>query len=249
MAKASARMITREISKSKKLADLSPDALNLFCFLIPHFDSHGKMNGDPYFIKGEVCPRIIRFTIPKIEKCLKEISNKTNVKWFDIDDLKYIHSVNFAEHQPGLRADRMGEDKLPSYMLDISGSSPGVVPPEVEIEVEIEVEVEEEGEEEGEVEPEEKITVDDIVQGWNGICGTKGFSKVERLSPDRRSKINSRLKIHKDVEFWQKVFNKIVRTPFLMGKNDRKWKVTFDWLFSNDENSIKIYEGNYEQER
>lgn len=239
MAKASARMITREISKSKKLAELSPDALNLFCFLIPHFDSHGKMNGDPYFIKGEVCPRIIRFTIPKIEKCLKEISTKTNVKWFDIDDLKYIHSVNFSEHQPGLRSDRMGEDRLPSYMPDISGSSPGVVQPEQEVEVE----------QEEEVEQEDKITVDEIVQGWNKVCGTKGFSKVERLSPERRSKINSRLKIHKDVEFWQAVFNKITRTPFLMGKNDRKWKVTFDWLFSNDENSIKIYEGNYEQER
>jgi len=95
----------------------------------------------------------------------------------------------------------------------------------------------------------EKITVGDIVDGWNEICATKGFPKVERLSPDRRSKINSRLKINKDVEFWNKVFNKIVQTPFLTGKNDRGWKVTFDWLFSNDENSIKIYEGNYEQER
>ncbi len=241
MAKANARMITIEISKSKKLADLSPDALNLFCFLIPHFDSHGKMNGDPYFIKGEVCPRIARFTITKIEKHLTEISTKTNVKWFDLDGLKYIHSLNFTEHQPGLRSDRMGKDSLPSYMQDNSGSSPGVVRPEEEVEVEQEVEEE--------VEKEEKITCDDIVQGWNTICGTKGFPQVAKLTPDRRSKINTRLRTHKEVEFWNKVFNKIVQTPFLMGKNDRNWRPTFDWLFKNDENATKIYEGNYEQER
>jgi hypothetical protein len=106
---------------------------------------------------------------------------------------------------------------------------------------------EEEEEEKEEKTKEERITCDDIIQGWNDICSTKGFPKVERLTPDRRSKINSRLKIHKDVEFWNKVFNKIVNTSFLTGKNDRGWKVTFDWLFSNDENSTKIYEGNYEK--
>ena len=110
-------------------------------------------------------------------------------------------------------------------------------------------EKEKEKEKEKTEEKEEKISCNDIVQGWNEICSKKGFPKVERLTPDRRSKINSRLKIHKDVEFWNKVFNKIIRTPFLMGKNDRKWRVTFDWLFANDENSTKIFEGNYEQDR
>lgn len=106
----------------------------------------------------------------------------------------------------------------------------------------------EEPEEETETK-EEKITCDDIVQGWNTICAVKGFPKVSKLTPDRKSKINTRLKTHTEVEFWNKVFNKIVQTPFLMGKNDRKWKPTFDWLMSNDENSTKIYEGNYDQER
>lgn len=109
-----------------------------------------------------------------------------------------------------------------------------------------------EGEGEGKGEgggKEDLITCDEIVQGWNTICAVKGFPKVSTLTPDRRSKVNTRLRTHKEVEFWNKVFNKIVQTPFLMGKNDMKWKPTFDWLFKNDENSIKIYEGNYEKER
>jgi hypothetical protein len=95
----------------------------------------------------------------------------------------------------------------------------------------------------------DQIFVDDIVQGWNEVCSKNGFPKVAKLTPDRRKKVNTRLKTHPEQEFWGKVFNAIVDTPFLAGKNEREWKVTFDWLFANDENSTKIYEGNYDKQR
>jgi hypothetical protein len=148
MSKASARLLSKQVSISKKLPRLSSDGLNLFLLMIPHFNSHGKMNGDPFFIKGEVVPRFDRFTVPKIKKCLKEISKHTNVKWFESEGLWYLQSISFKEHQPGLREDRMGEDTLPSYILDnkelqeYSGTNPESLPPEVEVEVEDEVEVE-----------------------------------------------------------------------------------------------------------
>lgn len=157
MARASARMITREVSVSKKLPLLSRDALILFFLLIPHQDSHGKMNGDPCFIKGEVCPRFPWFTPRKIEACLREISGKTNVKWFRKDGLWYIHALNFSEHQPGLRPDRAGRDVYPNWPgEDIDGAEevePGPGPVRTGDGVSPEpVRSEGEGEGEGEVE-------------------------------------------------------------------------------------------------
>lgn len=148
MAEASARLISKKASKSRKLPNLSPDALVLFFLLIPNLNSHGKMEGDPHYVKGKVVPRFKRMTPKKIAKYLAEISTHTNVKYFPVDGIYYIHSLNFKTHQPGLRANRMGPNLLPSYtpenieLPEHSRSHPGVVPdnsvPEVEVEVEVE---------------------------------------------------------------------------------------------------------------
>lgn len=128
------RMIRQDISKSKKFASLSKDSQILFCLLIPHFNSYGKMNGNAHYIKGEIVP-LLQFDVPLIEKCLREIHKKTNVKWFSKDGIRYIQAINFDNHQE-LREDRRGKDLLPNY----SETSPGLIRHEVEGEVEGEVE-------------------------------------------------------------------------------------------------------------
>ncbi len=135
-------MIRTDIRKSKKVASLGPESLALFCLLIPHFNAHGKMNGDPNFIKGEACPLVAWLTIPRIKRSLTEISDKTNVKWFQLEGLWYLHALNWNDHQE-LREDRKGQDGLPSYK---SGTTPGEVPREGEVE----------GKGEGEVKVEDK---------------------------------------------------------------------------------------------
>ena len=108
------RMIRRDISSSRGFASLSPAAQLLFCLLIPHFNSHGKMNGSPYFVKGEVVPLLGQYDVPEIVTCLQEISTKTNVKWFEVDGLSYLHATKWFEHQC-LRDEKLGTDRLPSY--------------------------------------------------------------------------------------------------------------------------------------
>jgi len=137
-------MIRRDVSNSKGLSRLSPRALALFLMLVPHYSSFGKMNGDPMFIKSEVVPLIPWLTLPAIRKALQEIDRETNVKWFEAEGRRYLHSLKWDEHQD-LRTDRRGRDLIPSYpgeVRDKSGSSPGVVPPEVEVEGEGKKEVE-----------------------------------------------------------------------------------------------------------
>jgi len=140
------RMIRKDVSRSRGIASLTPEAMALFCLLIPHYSSHGKLNGEPMFIKGEVCPLVPYLDLPTIERCLKEISEKTNVDWFEgPDNCMYLHSLNFSEHQ-ALRKDKIGVDRLPSSpksksrtspvpVPEKSRTSPGDVPSEVEVEV------------------------------------------------------------------------------------------------------------------
>lgn len=140
--KSKGRMIRKGISKSKGIASLSMTSRCLFFMIIPHLNGYGKANGSPYFIKGEVVPLIDAYSVKEIEKCLKEISKKTNMKWFDSDGLLCIHSIKWEEHQD-LRKDRLGADELPTY----SGTTPGLIRHEVELELkeEVELELKEEG--------------------------------------------------------------------------------------------------------
>lgn len=74
------------------------------------------MDGNLYTIKGTVCRYVDWLTLEKIELCLKEITEKTDMKWWEDENGDYwIHALNFEKHQPGLRLDRRGDDKLPSY--------------------------------------------------------------------------------------------------------------------------------------
>lgn len=124
---AAGRMINQDISLSAKVASLSPEALALFCLLIPHFNGHGKMLANPYGIKGTVCSLVEWMPVEKVKECLEEISAKTNVKWWcDEKGLYYLHSLTWKEHQ-NLREDRLGPDYLPNFPgegQDMSGILP-----------------------------------------------------------------------------------------------------------------------------
>lgn len=126
--KASGRMIRKSVSDSEKIASLSPAAAVLFMMLIPHYNSHGKMQGGPGVVKDEVVPLIPYLTYENLPEYLQEISDKTNVKWFRCGNKWWLHSLHFKSEHQDLRADRSGEDTLPSFSDDKSGSSPGVVP-------------------------------------------------------------------------------------------------------------------------
>ena len=136
--KTDGRMIRKSISDSKGFASLSPEAAVLFCMIIPNLDSHGKMNGGPGYIKDEVCPRVSYLTLELLPSLLREISLKTNIKWFDVDGRKYIHSVNFLEKHQNLPLNKIGKDKLPNY----SGVTPELLPHEVDLEVEVKADIE-----------------------------------------------------------------------------------------------------------
>lgn len=243
-------MITKAISESENISQLSPKALSLFCLLIPHFNAHGKMKAGNGYIKDLVCPLVPWLSQASIPKLLKEISEHTSVKYFKNDKgLPYLQSLNWHNHQK-LEEKKLGTDELPNYsdtykeVGDISSTKDGEVALEVEGEGKEEVEDKKKGK--GKT---ENLTPADLIEGWNKILGSDGLSKVTALSDDRKKKIMLRLKVYPEIDWWKKVFNKIRVSKFLMGRTegDRKWKANFDWLVANDQNPLKVYEGQYDE--
>lgn len=92
----------------------------------------------------------------------------------------------------------------------------------------------------------------DIVSLWNATC--LSLPKVRQLNDSRRNKIKCRL------NEWGKtpdemlarakeIFARCASSAFLCGENKSDWTATFDWLFDNDKNWVKVMEGNYDSNR
>lgn len=102
------------------------------------------------------------------------------------------------------------------------------------------------------VEPEkpkaEKFPFKDIKAMWNETC--TGFPKLYTLSEPRKNKMRIRIAemggLEKALPLIKQIFEKMQQSKFLKGDNKRGWKASFDWLFENDKNWVKVYEGNYD---
>lgn len=83
-----------------------------------------------------------------------------------------------------------------------------------------------------------------VVDNWNKI----GLSHVQSLSKSRKDKIRLRVK-EQGLERVLEAFRRVEQSSFLMGDNKQGWKCTFDWLFANDSNIVKVLEGNYDDRK
>jgi hypothetical protein len=78
------------------------------------------------------------------------------------------------------------------------------------------------------------------------LCKNSTLSPVENISKARESKIKKREKGNVAfADIFPKLIQEIAASSFLNGVNDQGWKISFDWLFKNDLNYLKVLEGNY----
>lgn len=259
--KTKGRMINQDISDSKGFAALTPEAAVLFVMMIPHFTPYGKLNGDPCFIKGEICPRIDYLQLDKIESCLKEITEHTNVKWFCHDGRWWIHSINFLSDHQNIKLERCGSDQLPNYsglnqeqIENLSPTklkfkikkdigTPAVADPSAVADLSVDA-------------PTENLTPDEMCRSWNEKIKNQGngcvVPKILMFTPARKKKCMQRISSLKlNSKRWLAVVSKIHENDFLSGrspsKNNSGWKATFDWVIKNDDIMLKIVEGAYDQ--
>lgn len=92
-----------------------------------------------------------------------------------------------------------------------------------------------------------KYPYEDIIRLWNETCIS--LPRVQKLSDSRRNKIKMRLdEFGKDAETWlataTALFTAVEASDFLTGRKG-SWQASFDWIFENPNNWVKVMEGNY----
>ncbi len=95
-----------------------------------------------------------------------------------------------------------------------------------------------------------QVSAKELAESWNEIFKGKLPEVTLPLTPSRQDHTRHRIEDHPESEFWQKVFDHIWASPFLMGRvdrpNHRPFRCTFDWLVKNKENCLKVAEGDYD---
>lgn len=81
---------------------------------------------------------------------------------------------------------------------------------------------------------------------WNDLVGRyPSLSRIKEITGTRRSKLKKRFEVASFREGFVEMVRSIPGQPFLLGKNERGWTVSFDWLIENDTNYIKVSENKY----
>ncbi len=97
-----------------------------------------------------------------------------------------------------------------------------------------------------------KYPYQDIVAMWNSIC--TNLPQVKSISDKRKQKIKTRLsEFGAEPKQWaaqvRELFERVQASSFLCGGNGNGWTASFDWIFENDSNWVKVMEGNYDNDR
>ena len=105
-----------------------------------------------------------------------------------------------------------------------------------------------EKESKGEERKEKKYPYQGICDLWNYICVS--LPRIAKLTEARKQKIRSRLdEFGCQPEEWlttaETLFRRVQASDFLTGRKT-DWKASFDWVFDNCKNWVKVTEGNYD---
>ncbi len=231
---AQGRMLRKDICESDSFAELKDSKAQLLsCLLTPWWDDHGKMIGDPGWIKGNIVRKLKQFTINEISRCLSIIDSHLDVQWWtDEKGNKWLYWNKFDKHQT-ISQEKKTKDNLPSPKIPKNPQKTSATREEKRREVEVE----------------EKISYSAFEQGtlqmWNSFCDIYPvLPKIKELSDKRRMFLKNRFTRDSFRDF-NKIIDAIKGQPFLLGENDRKWVIDFDWLIKNDTNYLKVLEYKY----
>lgn len=99
-----------------------------------------------------------------------------------------------------------------------------------------------------------KVSYEKIVADWNSVC--LSLPKVLKVTDERKTKIRCRVeefgvKPEELEDYLMRLFQRVQASDFLTGRYNGKvgWIASFDWLFENPSNWVKVTEGNYDNDR
>ena len=81
---------------------------------------------------------------------------------------------------------------------------------------------------------------------WNALAAEHDLASVQKLTASRKTKLRARLKDCGGIDGWKAACLKVSKTPWLLGSNDRGWRVDFDFMVSESK-FTKLMEGAYDR--
>lgn len=121
---AKGRFITSDITKDKKINDLSDDTSRLgFTWLVTFADREGRTFGDPALVRSMLFPRRDDISLEQMEAYLQEWHDAGLICWYEAKGDKWIEFPNFDKHQK-LRKDREAPSNIPEPGWSNSGPTP-----------------------------------------------------------------------------------------------------------------------------
>lgn len=220
--------------KDEDIAELPHWVRLLYQGLWTIADKAGRLEDRPKRIKAEIFPYedVDAEAGLKLLSGTKKGSGKAFINRYEVEGERYIEILSWEEHQKPHNTEKESVIPINKY----KGNGDGEVG----------------GSKSCNKEPlkDGYLTVNGqdsqyklFFDAWNLLCG--GLPKVSELSNSRKEKIRLRLK-ERSQEAWELVFKRLSESEFCCGKNDRGWKASFDWIISNDNNSVKVLEGKYD---
>jgi hypothetical protein len=228
------RMLNKKISFDEVVAKLSLKSALFFSWSIAHLDVGGKILGDLNYLKGNIVPYRQDFTVKDIQKCLDELSDAGLVIVYG-DTHKYLKFKGFEKNQK-VNVDKEAQSEIPNPTPEQLQSNSRVTPGKVKGSISLR-----EGKDGGVDPPPSPFS--SILDVWNSFAKKNGLATIVSLSDKRIKSIDKR---EREKKFnLQSIFDEIEKSEFLRGKNDRGWKVDFDFVFCSANNYLKILEGKY----
>jgi hypothetical protein len=251
---------------SESLGQLSDFAERLFWRLTTIADDFGRFPANPIFINGRAMALVASATPKKIADALLELQSMDSIRLYEVGGKKYGFFPAWLKHQrqrakesrypdPVLASDNMIQH-MSADVAVVEGSplarasnSTTTTDPDLNLSS-LRGESERGPALNGNGKHVEPVTPEELVQGWNDLCASKGLLQASELNGSRLELVIARISEHPDYGWWSKVLNNIAHSPFCLGKTPplpgkKKWRASFDWLIKDDEKAVRAYEGNY----
>ena len=240
-----------------KIGRLSRDARLLYIGLWSFSDDIGVVIGDSIWLKSKVFP-YDQIQVQQFEKWIKELVINGFICLLSYNEERFIYLPNFTRHQvinrpntedlniPKELIDKAQKD-IHSFLTEQSLNNHGTI-------MEQSVLIIGEGKGIRDIPPiippgddeessgNEAIDYNALMDTFNKMFDGK-LPKVSSMTDKRKKSIKARVAEY-DKQAIMDVFNNILQSPFLLGRNDRNWRCDFDWIFRST-NFTKILEGNY----
>ena len=242
------RILKESICTSENLNSLEPEAEVFFYRLIVNCDDYGIFFANTSILRAKCFPwRIDKIKDKDVEKWLKALVDANLVFLYEYEERLYLKFTKWESHQQV----RANKSKYPTPNMDgIRIESNDINGNQLISNVPVFVSVSDtrirnrERNREKKEEVTEQVPYCEVQEIFNKICSS--FAKVQKMSNSRKDKLKTRWTEIKTLEAFTEICTKMESSDFLKGDNPRKWMPTFDWLIENDNNWVKVIEGNYD---